>query len=354
MILTYIKEKKPLIDEKIVAILKSRKEELNKINQFGGDSIDKLIEFCTTGKSLRGVLVLLGAEMYGKKIDDNLLEIAAILEIIHSCILIQDDIQDDDTLRRGHQTVWYQFQKSAEESNFKKPKFYGESMAMDVFLIGHYIAMERLVSLDLPTELKLSIAIFLTQEVQKVGVAQSQDIYHGYVHGDRITIADIENVHLYKTGRYTIALPLALGALYAGKKMNELDNLIEFGEKMGIVFQIKDDELAIFAEQDELGKKVGNDISENKKTHFRELLYQRVNPLELPLLKISFGNKNLSEKKLAKIRNLLMKYGIRADLQTKIDGIGITSKEIIDNENISPDTKELLHSFVDYLLTRTK
>ena len=353
-ILEYLKAKKPLVDDKVKEIIEKRRPYLSNINAFADDGLNRLSEFCNKGKSLRGILTILGAEMYGLEQNDALIELGAIIEIIHSSILIQDDIQDEDNMRRGFPSVFYQYQLIASYQNFKNPKFYGQSIAMDVYLIGHYLAMNALADLNISSDLKIKILSFLSSEIMKVGVAQSQDIYHAYVQADKISIADIENVHLYKTGRYTLSMPLMLGGIFSGKLIEDMKQIEEASEILGLVFQIKDDELSIFAEEEELGKKVGNDIIENKKTHFRELLYQRVSDSEKRILKTSFGNKNLNFKKVQKIRELLIKYNVQEDIQGKMDMIGAKAMSIIDEVSIDQSRKELLYSLINYLLHRTK
>lgn len=355
MILEYLKEKKPSIDKEILSTLIKKSKEVDSINNFGREGLEKLAKFAVLGKSIRGILVLLGAELYGfSSKDTELIKLAAAIEIIHSSILIQDDIQDDDILRRGNPTVFYQYQQYAHENNFKNPKFYGQSIAMDVFLQGHYTAIEYITKLDIDSDLKVNILSFISSEIVKVGIAQSQDIYHGYVHADRVNIRDIENVGLYKTGRYTISMPLMLGGLYMGKQLNEMKDIEKIGERLGVIFQIKDDELGLFSTTEDLGKPVGSDISENKKTHYRELLYQRVNVSEKKLLSTSFGNKNISKKKLTAIKDLIEKYNIRTEVQDHMNSIARDVKNRIHKSDITESGKQMFLSFTEYLLSRTK
>ena len=71
----------------------------------------------------------------------------------------------------------------------------------------------------------------------------------------------------YKTGRYSFSLPLLAGAMLADAPAELRGKLETFGESIGLLFQIRDDELGLFGDERELGKPVGSDVREGKKTH---------------------------------------------------------------------------------------
>ncbi|MEI7604169.1 MAG: polyprenyl synthetase family protein [bacterium] len=145
-----------------------------------------------------------------------------------------------------------------------------------------------------------------------------------------------------------------LGGLLAGKNIEEMKKIEEVGELLGLVFQIKDNELSIFASEEELGKKVGIDIIENKKTHYRELLYQKSSIEEKEFLNKTFGDENLTFDSIMKVREMMINKGVREELQNKMNDIVIKSKNILTDIEFNPNSKEVLISFMDYLLYRTK
>jgi len=81
VILDYIKQQRPLIDTNIRSLINENYKCLLSINLFGDDILQKLEKFCVTGKFLRGVLVILGTELYGGKLNDNVYKLAALLKM---------------------------------------------------------------------------------------------------------------------------------------------------------------------------------------------------------------------------------------------------------------------------------
>jgi geranylgeranyl diphosphate synthase type I len=125
-----------------------------------------------------------------------------------------------------------------------------------------------------PPERAWKILGLWAKELTAVGLAQMEDVALGAssrTGGEK----EILNLYRYKTARYTFSIPLATGAIAAGRGPETVSGLEELGEDLGILFQMKDDEIGIFGEEAEIGKPPGSDIEEGKQTLIARVLSER-------------------------------------------------------------------------------
>ncbi len=252
MFISYRKNKKRQIDDRLLKILAGQKPFLAKASSWGPEAIAKLERFTVAGKTIRGSLVFLGAEMFGYAENDVLLPLACAIELIHSAFLIHDDIMDNDLTRRDQATIYAGYLSSG-------PVDLAKSMGICVGDLSLFLGIYCVGQTKTASRLQTIILQKLMTEISIVAVAQMADVYFGTSKHEP-TLADINKLYLYKTARYTFSLPLALGAIAAGQPPKIIHQVEKLGESIGTIFQIKDDEFDLTA-----------DIRENKKTLIRKL-----------------------------------------------------------------------------------
>jgi len=160
---------------------------------------------------------------------------------------------------------------------------------------------------------------------------------------------DIIDIYHLKTSWYTIIGPFILGYILGGRDTSsELENALN---KIGIAFQLKDDILGIFADTKTLGKSNLSDIEEFKQT----LLYSYIidTNLKKDFLKI-YGKKNLKEKDLLKVRELLVASGSYDYAISYLDKIYNECLLEIDNLDVSDLGKDILKGLLIYINIREK
>ena len=202
------------------------------------------------GKRLRPALVLAACEAVGGKISDGL-PAACAVEMIHTYSLIHDDLpaMDDDDLRRGRPTCH---------------KVFGEAFAIlagDALLT---IAFETIAKTPRPDAIGPLVLVF----AQRAGC---QGMVGGQVldiegEGKKPTLEMVRAIHSWKTAAL-IASCCEGGALAGGGSKEDARVLREFGEKIGLAFQILDDILDITKSSQELGKTAGKDLDAQKATY---------------------------------------------------------------------------------------
>ena len=203
------------------------------------------------GKRLRPVLVIEFCKACGGTLSDAL-PFACAIEYIHTYSLIHDDLpcMDNDDMRRGKPSCH---------------KMFGEATALLAgdALLTH--AFEIATSSDLPSD-RVNAAVSLLAQNAGVGGmigGQALDLmYEKY----QAELSEIITVHKLKTGAL-ISAACILGCIAAGASEEKISSASRFAYNLGIAFQIKDDLLDVFGDEKKLGKPVGSDAENDKKTY---------------------------------------------------------------------------------------
>ncbi|PKL24743.1 MAG: polyprenyl synthetase [Spirochaetae bacterium HGW-Spirochaetae-3] len=334
-VLDYIFDSKPGIRAALKEILARYGDQFDAVSaDFGAGLAARLDDFCSRGKMLRGCLVRLGYELASGRVpagDDEraLTEAGAAMELFQAGLLVHDDIMDRDRVRRGATTVHAAYETDLANGRYDDPAHNGESLGVCAGDIAYFAAFRALSELPVSDGAARRVMALSAKELALVGVAQMQDVANGAIkRGSSNPFRDgscepdddsILRLYSYKTGRYTFSLPLALGAAIAEADDGTRSALEEAGESLGVLFQLKDDELGLFADEAELGKPVGADIRENKKTLFRLRLFQRAGGELRSRLEAVFGNRGSGEAESAFVREALEREGIRAEIAATMD-----------------------------------
>ena len=324
--------------------------------RFGHDVAERLLTFSLQGKMIRGSLVYMGAGLYGHTDDDPaLLRMAAVMELLQSFLLIHDDIMDRDRLRRGAPSIYAQYEELGREEGIRDNLHFGEAMGICTGDVAIFLATGLIADESIPDEHRRSLLSAVSNEISRVGLAQMGDVYHG-VSPTEIDEDDVINVYRLKTGRYTFSLPLCCGAILADAPKEELEALGRIGEGLGIVFQIKDDDIGLFGTTEGIGKTVGSDISEDKKTLHRIELFQRVSETDRAALEPLFGAGAISTEQVDYVLEAMRRYGIDTYARERMRQFADHTADMIrrDLRLVTERGKQMLESLLEYNLTRSQ
>ncbi len=206
------------------------------------------------GKRLRPVLALLACEAVEGKPEDAL-PVAAALEMIHTYSLIHDDLpaMDDDDFRRGRPTCH---------------KVFGEAIAVlagDALLTQAFLVLADPSASGIPARRRLQIVAEIAEAAGSQGMVggQAVDIL---AEGHAIDVGTLLYLHTHKTGAL-IRASIRAGGLAGGATGASLDALTQYGDRIGLAFQIVDDILDIEGSTAEMGKTAGSDLRRKKATY---------------------------------------------------------------------------------------
>lgn len=323
------------------------------LTPWGPDLQARLKEYAGRGKLIRGALVpftaaLIADPANGMETTAEFRDAAAVqagvaMELMQSFLLIHDDIMDQDDVRRGGPAVHAQYRELQHSPQ------YGISMGICAGDIAAFLAVQQIAQLPVPAELIQRLIALFSREIITVGLAQMQDVHHGYVQD--ASLSAVMQVYTYKTGRYTFSLPMMTGAMIAGASEDQIAVLAAMGEHLGRIFQIRDDQLGLFGESEVIGKPAGSDVRENKKTIFRELLRERI-PADDPVLQF-FGAPAITPENLRAVRHRLEETGVIDQVESLVQQEGEAVAQCIAALDLHDDAANELEGLLQYNITRT-
>jgi geranylgeranyl diphosphate synthase type I len=296
------------------------------------------------GKRIRPLLFMLVYRAMGGSRslhDAAVLGNAAALELLHTFILIHDDVIDRSERRRGLPT----FHKLVEQrlGRFHTAERIGQSVAMVMGDIVFALAVDavRGVEVDPPTRDRL-LGKFLHYSID-TGVGEIFDILYGARDIARLSAVEIERMYHYKTTRYTFEAPAVLGATLAGAGEEKLDAIKAVMGPLGLAFQAQND-LAEFRLLSVDDPSTATDILEGKKTLLIREAFELLNETDRSFLQMCLNSANPNESTVLKIKDLIQKSGAVKLLQARCDSLFQQAEQAVGADVIPPEEQDGLRS----------
>ncbi len=284
------------------------------------------------GKRLRPLLALVSAQVFGGN-PDKALPAATAIEIFHNFTLLHDDIIDQAPLRRGRDTVHKKW-------NINTAILSGDTMFA--------IAFGQLAKSD-PEKLPGLMDVF-TKTAIEVCEGQQYDI--NFEESDNVSIDGYINMIRLKTA-VLLAASLKIGAIIAGADEDECSKIYQFGENLGIAFQLQDDLLDAFGDEGLFGKKTGGDIVANKKTYLYLKTWECAGQEDRERLKSLYSTRNQNdEDKVVEILAIFERYGIKSLTGEVIMNYYNKALQNLAGIRLSEESKAPLLSLAEGMLKR--
>ena len=342
----------------MIDIIRRRKKEISEFTQNYVESIEefedfdwtqeveeRLIEMVKEGKMVRGTLIVETFKAFGKE-DREIFKAASAIELAHTGLLIDDDIIDEDATRRGLKSVHKQYEREGEEKGFNKAYHYGVSNAICLSNISYFLSFKLMSEIEIEEGKDKAMNIFW-RNFSTVGLAEMKDIQAGFSTGEMSEDA-ILKLYRNKTANYTFSLPMKIGATLAGKPEYN-DQLKQIGDKIGLIFQLKDDELGL---KGDIGKPSGSDIEENKKTLHRLYLLEALpEDEEQELRNILEGDITQEDKDI--FTEKLEQHGIKNKVNERMEKLQKEVEEDLQESDLPEDFKKKLSKLTEFCKTRT-
>jgi geranylgeranyl diphosphate synthase type II len=251
------------------------------------------------GKRIRPALCLMATQLFNGDIQ-HALKPALGLEIFHNFTLLHDDIMDNAEVRRNKPTV---HKKWSENVGILS----GDAMLINAY---QYIAQCK--------NPQLQQVIHLFNEVA-LGVCEGQQYDMDFENREDVTVDEYLEMIRLKTA-ILLAGSLKIGALIANATEKQADLIYQFGINMGMAFQLQDDFLDTFGNQETFGKRIGGDIIANKKTFLLITALNTATQNELITLKgwIKANNFN-EEEKINEVKNIYKNNAVDKKSQLLMD-----------------------------------
>ncbi len=285
--------------------------------------------FVTGGKLFRGSLCLAVVKaMTDKQPDQAAVQAAVTLELAGSAILAQDDLMDHAAMRRGQPALEHHYSllwpgAVQHQTGRETPAGdFGLSATICTSDVLFFLATKTLTQVSLAAETKVALLSVMSDQIAELALNQVEELrVSGLSLTDaHITEALLRKIMIGKTARYTALWPLQFAGILVGADAETQKNFAEYGEAMGLVFQLSDDRLGLFGDTAKTGKDADSDAKTGKKTLYalfaREMLQGKQREQFLAL----YGKADLSAAEHTRIVELLVEGGVAkavADITTQ-------------------------------------
>jgi geranylgeranyl diphosphate synthase type I len=306
----------------------------------------------TGGKRLRPAFAYSAYVASGGRSLEAILYASAALEVLHAWALIHDDIIDNADIRRGKPSVHKVFEDFHRKRTLKGNKEeFGVSTAILVGDLALAYADEVLNTAPFPAERIRRAKNYYDLMKKQVIFGEYLDVLAPLK--KQFTEKDLLTIFEYKTAKYTIERPLHIGAILAGAEEDILETFSSYGIPLGQAFQIQDDIMGTFSNEEKIGKPADSDIREGKKTLLVLKAYEFCKRDERRLLDKILGNKSANDVEIATVREIMSKCGALEYSQELAYKLINKAKRSILHAKLTSEGKDYLLQVADYLLTRS-
>lgn len=341
------------IDAHIAARLNTLPVDLGVDVSANGEHVYELLrEFALRpGKRIRGALGMVAYDMFGGKNHQAALDLALAVELVQNYLLIVDDVMDRSELRRGGQTVHRQYQDLLQRE-YASPshEHLGNMIGVNVGLIAQHLAVLVLSSIDEAPERVLRAERIFQTNIAATGFGQMDDLLNEA--GQLLTLDDVRHMYMLKSSYYSFVNPLQLGAVLAGAGDEVLAPIKQFGEYAGVAFQLQDDLLGMFGDEQATGKSNLDDLREGKMTLLMRHALSHANPTELKVLQNALGNKAVTPAQHAAVQAVLVRLGSRDYITQEAQTAAQAARDVLATQTWDASGKEFLVALMDYIVVR--
>ncbi len=305
-----------------------------------GPAGDILTEFVSNGKCLRSTFMYLGW-LCGAPPSAAALTAAASLELLHAFALLQDDVMDNSTQRRGRPAAHVQLAQWHREGGLSGPAArFGESAAT---LLGDLCLVwaEQMLR-ESGIEARRLEQVWPRYDAMRTELAVGQFADLASDIRNLPALDTVLDVARRKSGNYTVRRPLEIGAAMAGCDDRTVSKLGRYGAAVGEAFQLRDDVLGVFGSPATTGKSNGGDLLERKATSVVVTAYQMADAPTRSRLAELMNTEDLDDAALQRWRNLIVATGAVQRIEEMISLRVAAARNMLADMAISDSVRDAL------------
>ena len=269
---------------------------------------------------------------------------SAALELVHTFAIVHDDVMDGSAMRRGAPAL---HRRLAEPGNDER---LGESSAILAGDLAMVLADGLFRSSGFgPDELTRASRRFDAMRVQAI-CGEFLDVRAAHTGGTGE--ADARRIAWLKSGGYTVADPLAIGALLAGGDADVLATLEAFGRPIGVAFQLRDDILGVFGDPARTGKDRDGDLREAKRTVLLAKALSMSGPDDRRLIEDTIGPACADPARAQLVREAIARSGAIAQTERDIASLAAEAERALEGSPVPAGVCAELRSLARHAVTR--
>jgi len=284
------------------------------------------------GKRMRPALLLMANDLFDGKLEDAINPALAV-EVFHNFTLLHDDIMDRAPMRRGQQTVH-------------------EKWGVNEAILSGDVMMVQAVQLMTQCPDVVLREVLSVFHVTAVEVCEGQQMDMDFESRDDVSIQEYLKVIELKTS-VLLAGAMKIGALIGGASKDDAERIYNFGRNLGVSFQIMDDILDVYGNQENFGKQVGGDIIENKKTYLLLKAFELADESRHESLQEALVlTESDSAEKVSLVTGVYDSLGVRADTEVVMNQYYDAAIKNLDSISLPEEKKAPLYALANQLLLR--
>ena len=286
------------------------------------------------GKRIRPSLLMLVCDAYGGSLQEAL-PVAAAVEMFHNFTLLHDDIMDNATVRRGKPSVYASWGNNVAILS-------GDAMMIYSYRLLHQAPADKLHRI---------MDIFTTMALQ---VCEGQQYDMDFESLQKVSVVEYMRMIELKTS-VLLAGSAMIGAVLGDASEEDCRRIYRYALELGLAFQQQDDLLDSYGTQEELGKRIGGDILEGKKTCLMLNAMSRANDADRETLRTTHLDETLSDdEKIARVKAIYDRYDIPHLINQQISVRFERALSILNTLELKPERTEHLRIFAQNLMGRKK
>lgn len=351
-----LEEYKDLVNAEILKYFQSVDDKYKNYNKYVSKVYDELVDLTVRGgKRLRPAILYYAFLASGGDINkkEDVVSLSIFIEIFESFLLIHDDIMDKDLIRRGGKTNHIANQEFAEQNGLKDQQHYGVIMAMLAGDLATQMGYQIIGKSNFEPQQKVAIVNYVSNKLSDVIFGQINDTILPQLND--FVYQDIIDVYNFKTATYTFQIPCLVGSILADSfdSLNEI--LSVYAESAGIAFQIRDDILGLFGEEEVTGKSNTGDIQEGKKTILVWKALQEADEKQKIIINRYLGKEDLTKDEADEFRKVIVDTGAldfaEKECKKYVENAKKELEKLSDHEN---EGWKFLNWIADFMLERKK
>ena len=304
------------------------------------------------GKRFRPRMVMAAYQALGGTDAEAAAYVGAAFELLHTALIVHDDVIDRDFVRRGVPNISGAYrdwaisngasERAAEHSGISAAVIAGDLALFNAYRLIDRSGVRDVVRFRLLEVMDEALFASAAGELIDVDFALADDVPR---------VDDILTMERLKTAVYTFEGPLQAGAILAGAGHDVVETLGDFGRDIGIAYQIVDDLLGVFGASADTGKTTIGDLREGKRT---VLIAYASTTADWAAVSDLFGCEDLTDEGADRLRDVLVSCGARAFTEGLARYYANRALARLAEPHIPPALREELHPVADDVLRRVK
>ena len=357
-----------MTQQRLDEIIAQQREGLKEIGPDFAPLLDEAHLFLQGGKRLRAQFLVLGYEAVAGSHERNaspegafsaVIDAACALELFHAAALVHDDIIDRSDSRRGRPASHRFFAGLHRERGYRgDADHFGEAAAI---LLGDLLqswadeTLQRALDALPNREAALGARQHFNRMRSEVAVGQFLDVLeeqHQAFAEHEVQLERSTRVLVYKSAKYSIQAPILIGAAMAGASPKQLGALADFGLPVGVAFQLRDDLLGVFGNEQITGKPSGDDLTEGKRTVLVTLAREGLPAGPKRVFDDLHGDPTLNREQIRVLQDTISQTGAKARVETMISGNVGLAREALTEAAFDERAVAALISLAEFAATR--